>query len=167
LDLHITIKNNSIHTKIYDKRDDFDFSIVNYPHLDGDVLHATSYARACRNVKDFNERNIFITGKLLKQGYRYNKLRKYFKQFYNRNFDLISKFNGDLKTLLRQEISQPDFYGDVVFKIRKILGHFNFSVVFTKLIKRFIKQGYDPTILRHTACLVFNPFTVGRYAFLF
>jgi hypothetical protein len=43
----------------------------------------------------------------------------------------------------------------------------NFSTVFTKIIKRFIKRGYDPIILRHTACLVFNPFTVGHYAFLF
>jgi hypothetical protein len=43
----------------------------------------------------------------------------------------------------------------------------NFSVVFTKIIKCFIKRGYDPTILRHTACLVFNQFTVARYAFLF
>jgi hypothetical protein len=69
--------------KIYDKRDDFDFGIVNYPRLDGDVPHATSYgvyisqlirfARACSNVKDFNERNILITSKLLKQGYRYYK----------------------------------------------------------------------------------------------
>ena len=177
MDLHITIKNNYIHTKIYDKRDDFDFCIVNYPHLDGDVPHATSYgvyvsqlirfARACSNVKDFNERNIFITSKLLKQGYRYHKLRKYFTKFYNRNFDLISKFNSDLKTLLRQGISQPGFYGDVIYKLRKILGHGNFSAVFTKIIKRFIKRGYDPTILRHTACLVFNPFTVGHYAFLF
>jgi hypothetical protein len=41
LDLHITVKNNSIHTKIYDKRDDFDFGIVNYPHLAGDVPNAT------------------------------------------------------------------------------------------------------------------------------
>jgi hypothetical protein len=52
----------------------------------------------------FNERNIFITGKLLKQGYRYFKLRKYFTKFYNCNFDLISK-------LLRQGISQPVFTG--------------------------------------------------------
>jgi hypothetical protein len=141
LDLYITIKNNSIHAKIYDKRDDFDFGIVNYPHLDGDVPHATSYgvyishlirfAKACSNVKDFNERNMFITGKLLKKGYRYYKLRKYFTKFYNCNFDLISKYSSDLKTLLRQGISQPGFYGDVVYKLRKILGHFNFSLVLT------------------------------------
>jgi hypothetical protein len=88
-------KNNSIHTKIYDKRDDIDFGIVNYPHFDWDVPQETSYgvyvsqlirfARACCNVKDFHERNISITSKLLKQGYRYYKLRKYFTTFYNRN----------------------------------------------------------------------------------
>jgi hypothetical protein len=43
LDIHFTITNNSFHTKIYDKRNDFDFGIVNYSHLDGDVPHATSY----------------------------------------------------------------------------------------------------------------------------
>jgi hypothetical protein len=40
LDLHITVNNNTIHTKIYAKRDDFDFGKVNFPHLDG---HAASY----------------------------------------------------------------------------------------------------------------------------
>jgi hypothetical protein len=35
--LHITVKNNTIHIKIYDKRDNFDFDIVNYPNLDGNV----------------------------------------------------------------------------------------------------------------------------------
>jgi hypothetical protein len=43
-----------------------------------------------------------------------------------------------LKTLLRQEIRQSGFYGDVIYKVRKILGHGNFSAVFTKIIKRFI-----------------------------
>jgi hypothetical protein len=72
--------------------------------------------------------------------------RKYFTKFYNRNFDLISKFKSDLKTPLRQGISQPDFYGDVVYKLRKILDHCIFSVVFTKIIKRFIKMGFSSTV---------------------
>jgi hypothetical protein len=86
LDIDITIKSESIHTNINDKRDDFDFGIVNYPLLDKNVPHATSsgfyisqlirFAKACSNVKDFNERNISITGKLFKQGYRYHKIRK-------------------------------------------------------------------------------------------
>ena len=43
LDLHLSISNDSVSTKIYDKRDDFDFEIVNFPFLDGDVPRSTSY----------------------------------------------------------------------------------------------------------------------------
>ena len=43
LDLHLSISNDIVSTKIYDKRDDFDFEIVNFPFLDGDVLRSTSY----------------------------------------------------------------------------------------------------------------------------
>ena len=79
LDLDLSINNATISSEIYDKQDDFDFAIVNYPHLDGDVHHATSYgvyisqlirfARACSSVKDFHIRNRTITEKPLKQGY--------------------------------------------------------------------------------------------------
>ena len=43
LDLHLSISNDIIFTKIYDKRDDFDSEIVNFPLLDGDVPSSTSY----------------------------------------------------------------------------------------------------------------------------
>ena len=36
LDLHLSISNGFVSSKIYDKRDDFDFDIVNFPFLDGD-----------------------------------------------------------------------------------------------------------------------------------
>ena len=59
---------------------------VNFPFLDGDVPRSPSYgvyisqlirfARVCSNVDDFNNRNVFVTAKLLKQGYRYHKIRK-------------------------------------------------------------------------------------------
>ena len=96
---------------VYDKRDDFDFEIVNFPFLDGDVPRSTSYgvyisqlirfARASSYVADFNTRNKLLTQKLLKQGYRYHKLRKTFSKFYRRYYDLISKFQVGLKSLLR------------------------------------------------------------------
>ena len=38
LDLHLSISNGFVSSKIYDKRDDFDFDIVNFPFLDGDLL---------------------------------------------------------------------------------------------------------------------------------
>ena len=43
LDLHLSISNGFVSSKIYDKRDDFDFDIINFPFLDGDVPRSTSY----------------------------------------------------------------------------------------------------------------------------
>ena len=43
LDLHMSISNDIVSTKMYDKRDDFDYEIVNFPFLDGDVPPSTSY----------------------------------------------------------------------------------------------------------------------------
>ena len=131
LDLHLSISNDIVSTKIYYKRDDFDSEIVNFPFLDSDVPRSTSYgvyisqlirfARASSYVADFNTRNKLLTQKLLKQGYRYHKLRKTFSKFYRRYYDLISKFQVGLKSLLRQGLSTP-FYGDLVYKLKKIVG---------------------------------------------
>ena len=83
LDLHLFISNGLISSKIYDKRDDFDFDIVNFPFLDGDVPRRPSYgvyisqlirfARVRSHVDDFNTRNKCSTANLLKQGYWYHK----------------------------------------------------------------------------------------------
>lgn len=177
LDLNLCIINDRISSSIYDKREDFNFSIVNYPFLDGDVPHSTSYgvyisqlirfARACTLLEDFNSRNLLITDKLLKQGYRFHKLRKTFSKFYHRNLPLISKYNCKLRTLLQQGISHPEYYGDVIYKLKKIRGHIHFQDLFIKRIKTFLKKGYDPGILRRTACLVIDPSTVATHASLF
>ena len=79
LDLHLSISDDFVRTKIYDKRDDFDFDIVNFPFLDGDVPRSASYgvyisqlirfARVSSHVDDFNTRNKVLTAILLRQGY--------------------------------------------------------------------------------------------------
>ena len=104
--------------------------------------------------------------KLLKQGYRYHKLRKTFTKFYYRNLDLVSKYKLNLKTLLKG-ISHPDFYGDVYYKLRKIIGHEHFPILFPKRIKQFIKRGYDSHILQRTACMIVHPYTMNNHRFLF
>ena len=43
LELHLSLSDGFVKTKIYDKRVDFDFDIVNFPFLDGDVPRSTSY----------------------------------------------------------------------------------------------------------------------------
>ena len=74
----MSIKNGIVSSKIYDKRDDFNFETAYFLFFDGDVPHSPSYgiyisqhirfARVCSNVNDFNKRNLFLTAKLLKQG---------------------------------------------------------------------------------------------------
>ena len=77
------------------------------------------FARVSSHVVDFNARNKSLTAKLLQQGYRYHKLRKTFSKFYRRHYELVSKFNVGLKTLLHQGLSEPEFYGDLVYKFKK------------------------------------------------
>ena len=101
---------------------------MNFPFLDGDVPRSTSYgvyisqlirfARVSSHVDDFNTRNKVLTAKLLRQGYRYHKLLKAFSKFYRRHFDIVSKYNVGLKPLLLQGISEPEFYGDLVYRFR-------------------------------------------------
>ena len=173
----MSITNGIVSSKIYDKGDDFNFEIVNFPFLDGDVPRSPSYgvyisqlirfARVCSNVDDFNKRNLFLTAKLLKQGYRYHKIRKTFSKFYYRHSELIVKYNIGLKTLLQQGISEPISYGDLVYKFKRIVGKPNFSDQFKKIVKRYIRVGYNLDIMRQSVCLVLNPITVYSYGFLF
>ena len=113
--LNLSITNGIVSSYIYDKRDVFNFEIVNFPFLDDDVPRSPSYSiyisqligfdRVCSNVDDFNNRNLFLTAKLLKQGYRYHIIQKAFSKFYHKHSELIVKYNIGLKTLLRQGIS--------------------------------------------------------------
>ena len=161
--------------KIYDKRYDFDFEIVNFPFLVGDVPRAASYgvyisqligfARVSSHVTDFNTRKKLLTAKLLNQGYRYHKLRKAFSKFYRRHSDLVSKFSVGLKSLLQQGLSE--FYGDLVYKFEKIYACNDFSAQFRKIILRYKNIGYNINVIRQTACMVVNPITVNNFASLF
>ena len=95
LDLNLSITNGIVSSKIYDKRDDFNFEIINFPFHDGDVPRSPSYGiyisqlicftRECSKIDDFNNRNLFLTAELLKQGYRYHKIQKAFSKFLHRH----------------------------------------------------------------------------------
>ena len=107
------------------------------------------------------------TQRLLKQGYRYHNLHKTFSKFYRRYYDLISKLQVGLKSLLHQALSEPEFYGDLVYKLKKIVGSNNFSAQFIKIISHCKKIGYNINVLQQTACLVINPIMVCNLTFLF
>ena len=140
---------------MHHKLDDFDFDIVNFAFLDGDVPLRPSYGvniaqiirfvRASPHVTDFNNRNKFLTAKLLKQG-------KAFSKFYRRHFELIEKYHASLKKLMQQGISYQEFYGDLVYKFKKIIGNSNFSDLFLESTRSFCKSFQDSRVyFRHYA----------------
>ena len=79
----------------------------------------------------------------------------------------VSKYNVGLKTRLLEGLSEPEFYGDLVYKFRKIIGKNDFPYHFKKIIVRYKKIGYNIDVLRQTACLVVNPIKVNSFAYLF
>ena len=97
LDLNLSVSNGFVSSKIYDKRDDFDFDIVIFPFLDGDVPRHASYGVYISQLIRFLESAIMlqtstleinVTVKLLQQGYRYHKLRETSSKFYRRHYTM-------------------------------------------------------------------------------
>ena len=152
LDFDLSITNDIVLSKIYDKGDDFNFEILMKMFLAPLSMVLTRFVRVCANVGNFNNRNQLLTSKLLYQGYQYNKLCKAFSKFYHRHSELIVKYNVGLKTLLQKGkselvchfpigilgqmwyliVSIPDlctltyFDGDLVYKFKGIVGKPNF-----------------------------------------
>ena len=71
-------------------------------------------------------------------------------------------FQENLKCL-----SEPEFYGDLVYKYKKLIGRNDFSFQFSKIITRYRRIGYTLNVRRQYACLVFNPIMVDNYAAFF
>ena len=101
LDLNIKVIGSDIHTRVYDKRDEFGFPIVNFPWLSGDVPRLPSYgiyisqlvrfARCCTSVLDFHLKNSKLLQNCWHRCYRYHKLRKTFGKFFSSYSELLLK----------------------------------------------------------------------------
>ena len=102
LDLQVTITDAIISTSIYDKRDTFDFPIVNFPNLTGNIPKKSSYgvfigevvryARACSYFEDFKLRTLSLSSKLRKQGFTPRLLKKAWLNFCDSHLMLIQKY---------------------------------------------------------------------------
>ena len=79
----------------------------------------------------------------------------------------MSKYNVGLKTLLLQGLSEPEFYGDLVYKFRKIIGKNDFPYHFKNIIVHYKKIDYNINVMRQTACLVVNSIKGNSFAYLF
>ena len=105
---------NMIKSKLYDKRDDFNFPIVNYPFLDSNIAKGPTYgvyisrlicfARACSYAEDFIIRHNRLIDKLLLQGFQKKILRRKFSNFFNKYSDVLDHLKIDLPKFLKDNI---------------------------------------------------------------
>ena len=117
LDLTFIIEsNNRLYTKLYDKRDDFNFHIVNFPFLSSNIPSSSlygvyisqliRYARCCSYYDGFGYRHKLLVDRLLSQGYEAKRWRNSLKKFYGRYPDLIGKHQRSVKDMVAD--SFPD-----------------------------------------------------------
>ena len=102
--------NGKLTTQLYDKRDDFSFSIVNFPHLCSNIPLSPAYgvyisqliryARACSGYSQFLNRGKLLTNKLMVQGFQQSRLKSAFRKFYGRYNDLVRQYNIALGQML-------------------------------------------------------------------
>ena len=103
LDLHLSIgMDGQLHTSLYDKRDDLNFHITNFPFLSTNIPSSPAYgdfisqliryARASSSYECFIVRAVRLSNKLLGQGYVKERLRSFLRKFYGRYGDLIKKY---------------------------------------------------------------------------
>ena len=104
LDLHLEIDSKGqLRTKLYCKRDDFNFPIVNFPFICSNIPAAPAYgvyfcqlirySRACCSYQDFLDRGLLLIRKLLNQGFLLFKLKSSLRMFYGHHHDLVER-NG-------------------------------------------------------------------------
>ena len=111
LDLHLEIDNNGrLRTKLYDKRDDFNFPIVNFPFLCSNIPAAPAYgvymsqlirySRACISYQDFLDRGLLLTRKLLNQGFLMIRLKSSLRKFYGRHHELVDSYEISVSQMI-------------------------------------------------------------------
>ena len=103
LDLHLEIDSEcQLRTKLYDKRDDFNFPIVNFPFICSTIPAAPAYevyisqmirySRDCGSYQDFLDKGLLLTRKLLNQGFLLVKLKSSLRKLYGRHHDLVGRY---------------------------------------------------------------------------
>ena len=107
-----------ISTKIYDKRDDFNFKIINFPNMCSIIPASPAYgvyisqliryARASSNYSDFLKRHLYLRNRLLDQGYKKIRLIRSLKKFIFRYQDLVEMYFVSAETIINDGFSYSE-----------------------------------------------------------
>jgi hypothetical protein len=91
-----------LRTKLYDKRDVFNFPILNFPFTCSNIPAAPAYgvylsqmirySRACGSYQTFLDRELLLTRKLLNQGFLLVKLKSSLRKLYGHHHDLVDRY---------------------------------------------------------------------------
>ena len=111
LDLYLEFDTSGhLHSRIYDKRDDFNFEIINFPNLSSNIPTSPAYgvyisqlirySRACSCYSDFLQRHRCLSSKLISQGYKKERLVLYLKKFIGRYQDLVDKYHVSTSNMI-------------------------------------------------------------------
>jgi hypothetical protein len=117
LDIQITMLNGKYSTAVYDKRDDFNFKIVNFPFLCSNIPSKPAYGvyisqlvrigRICSDYPSFASRHFKLTERLIHQGFRYSDLCKAFRNFAKRHGQILNKYNFSIRKHVQDGICLP------------------------------------------------------------
>ena len=122
------------------------------------ISQLVRFARCCTSVSDFNSKNLQITSKQFTQTYITSL--KTFRKFFRSYSDLLSNFGEiSFQEYVTEGISHPDFYGDLVYKLRRVKCEANFVSLCSKIVKRLRRRKYDPVIIERTIGLLLGPST--------
>ena len=105
-------------TKIYDKWDDFNFKIINFPNMCSNIPASPAYgvyisqliryARASSNYSDFLKRHLYLRNRLLDQGYQKIRLIRSLKKFIFRYQDLVEIYSVSAEKIISDAFSYSE-----------------------------------------------------------
>jgi hypothetical protein len=117
LDILVTIENRKYSTAVYDKRDNFNFNIVNFPYLSSNIPSGPAYGvyisqlvrigRICSNYTQFARRHYKLTQRLIHQGFRYSALCIAFRKFAKKYTQVLEKYGCSIRKHIEDGVCLP------------------------------------------------------------
>ena len=131
LDLYLEFDDSGqLSTKIYDKRDDFNFKIINFPNMCSNIPASPAYgvyisqliryAWASSNYSDFLKRHLHLRNRLLDQGYKKIRLIRSLKKFIFRYQYLVEIYSVSAEKIISDAFS----YSENVYKDKEVKNVF-------------------------------------------